>query len=81
MSNPRIKGGHKTEKPVALMEYLTKCYSDEGDTVLDFAMGHGTTGIACKNLKRSFIGIEKTEEWYVRTVQRFEHAFAINRLF
>jgi site-specific DNA-methyltransferase (adenine-specific) len=72
ISNPRIKNGHKTEKPVELMEYIVKTYSNEGDTVLDFAMGHGTTGIACLNLKRNFIGVELTDEWYGKTVKRFE---------
>lgn len=47
-----------TQKPVPLMEYLIKTYTNEGDTVLDFAMGSGTTGIACLNTKRNFIGIE-----------------------
>ena len=55
---------HPTQKPVALMEYLIKTYSNEGDTVLDFCMGSGTTGVACKNLNRSFIGIEKEEKYY-----------------
>ena len=50
---------HSTQKPVALMEYMIKTYSNKGDTVLDFAMGSGTTGIACKNLDRKFVGIEK----------------------
>ena len=50
---------HPTQKPVALMEYLIKTYSKEGETVLDFAMGSGTTGIACINTGRRFIGIEK----------------------
>lgn len=81
ISNPRIKDGHKTEKPVALMEYLVKCYSNEGDSVLDFAMGHGTTGIACMNLNRNFIGIEKTKEWFDRTAIRFNKELAINKLF
>ena len=49
---------HPTQKPVALMEYLIKTYTNEGETVLDFTMGSGTTGVACKNLNRSFIGIE-----------------------
>ncbi len=49
---------HPTQKPVALMEYLTKTYTNEGETVLDFTMGSGTTGVACKNLNRNFIGIE-----------------------
>lgn len=50
---------HPTQKPVALMEYLIKTYTNEGDTVLDFTMGSGTTGVACVNLDRKFIGIEK----------------------
>ena len=55
----RDKNGiHPTQKPVALMEYLIKTYTLEGETVLDFTMGSGTTGVACKNLGRSFIGIE-----------------------
>ncbi len=49
---------HSTQKPVALMEYLIKTYTTEGATVLDFTMGSGTTGVACKNLNRNFIGIE-----------------------
>ncbi len=55
---------HPTQKPVALMEYLIKTYTNEGETVLDFTMGSGTTGIACKNLNRNFIGIELDETYY-----------------
>ena len=55
---------HPTQKPVALMEYLIKTYTNEGETVLDFAMGSGTTGVACKNLNRNFIGIELDEEYF-----------------
>ena len=55
---------HPTQKPVALMEYLIKTYTNEGETVLDFTMGSGTTGVACKNLNRSFIGIEKDAEYF-----------------
>ena len=50
---------HPTQKPVALMEYLIKTYTNEGDTVLDNVMGSGTTGVACANTGRNFIGIEK----------------------
>ena len=57
-------GLHPTQKPVALMEYLIKTYTNEGDTVLDFTMGSGTTGVACKNLNRSFIGIELDETYF-----------------
>lgn len=81
MSNPRIKGGHKTEKPLLLMERLIKTYSNEDDIVLDFAMGHGTTGIGCFNTKRNFIGIEKTNEWFNKTIKRFENKINENRLF
>jgi site-specific DNA-methyltransferase (adenine-specific) len=54
----RERGFHPTQKPVALMEYLIKTYTNEGETVLDFTMGSGTTGVACANLNREFIGIE-----------------------
>ena len=55
---------HPTQKPVALMEYLIKTYTNEGETVLDFTMGSGTTGVACKNLNRNFIGIELDETYF-----------------
>ena len=55
---------HPTQKPVALMEYLIKTYTNDGDTVLDFTMGSGSTGVAAKNLNRSFIGIEMDEGYF-----------------
>jgi len=55
---------HPTQKPVPLMEYLIKTYTNEGETVLDFTMGSGTTGVACVNLNRDFIGIEKDEKYF-----------------
>jgi len=55
---------HPTQKPVALMEYLIKTYTNENDIVLDFTMGSGTTGVACMNLNRRFIGIEKDATYY-----------------
>ena len=55
---------HPTQKPLALMEYLIKTYTNEGETVLDFTMGSGTTGVAAKNLNRSFIGIELDEQYF-----------------
>ena len=55
---------HPTQKPVALMEYLIKTYTNENETVLDFTMGSGTTGVACKNLNRNFIGIELDTEYF-----------------
>ena len=57
------KGVHPTQKPVALFEYLIKTYTNEGDLVLDNAAGSGTTGVACKNLNRNFILIEKEPEY------------------
>ena len=63
---------HPTQKPVALMEYLIKTYTNEGDTVLDFTMGSGTTGVACKNLNREFIGIELDEKYFNIAKQRIE---------
>tara|TARA_R110000751_G_scaffold255731_1_gene355279 strand:- start:20 stop:757 length:738 start_codon:yes stop_codon:yes gene_type:complete len=64
------RGIHPTQKPVALMEYLIKTYTNEGETVLDFAMGSGTTGVACKNLGREFIGIELDENYFNIAKQR-----------
>ena len=58
------RGLHPTQKPVALMEYLIKTYTNESETVLDFTMGSGTTGIAAKNLNRDFIGIELDETYF-----------------
>jgi len=58
------RGFHPTQKPVPLLEYLIKTYSLENELVLDFTMGSGSTGVACKNLNRSFIGIEKDEKYF-----------------
>ena len=55
---------HPTQKPLALMEYLIKTYTNESETVLDFTMGSGTTGVAAKNLNRSFIGIEQDPNYF-----------------
>ena len=59
-----IDGVHQTQKPVALMEYLIRTYTNEGETVLDFTMGSGTTGVACVNLDRKFIGIELDKDYF-----------------
>lgn len=67
------KSNHPTEKPVDLMEYLIKTYTSEGDTVLDNTMGSGTTGVACANLGRNFIGIEKDPEYFAIAEQRIMH--------
>jgi len=66
------RGKHSTEKPVALIEWFLKYYSKEGDTVLDPTMGSGSTGVACKNMNRNFIGIEKDPEIYEVAVNRIE---------
>ena len=63
---------HPTQKPVALMEYLIETYTHEGDTVLDFAMGSGTTGVACVNLDRNFVGIELDEDYFNVAKDRIE---------
>lgn len=65
---------HPTQKPVALMEYLIKTYTNEGETVLDFTMGSGTTGVACANLNREFIGIELDEDYFKIAEKRIEDA-------
>jgi len=64
------RGKHSTEKPVALMEWLLKYYSKEGDVVLDPTMGSGSTGVACKNMNRNFIGFELDPEIYEIAVNR-----------
>ena len=56
--------GHPTQKPVKLIEYLIKTYTNENETVFDFTMGSGTAGVACKNLNRSFIGIEQDDKYF-----------------
>lgn len=61
---------HPTQKPVALMEYLIKTYTNEGETVLDFTMGSGTTGVAARNLNRKFVGIELDEDYFNIAVER-----------
>jgi len=67
-------GHHPTQKPVLLMEDLIKTYTNEGETVLDFTMGSGTTGVACKNLNRDFIGIELDKEYFEIAQKRIEEA-------
>lgn len=67
------KSLHPTQKPVALMEYLIKTYTNESETVLDFTMGSGTTGVACKNLNRKFIGIEMDEGYFNIAKERIEN--------
>lgn len=63
---------HPTQKPVALLEWLLKTYSNEGDLVLDNCMGSGSTGVACVNLNRNFIGMELTEQYFEIAKERIE---------
>jgi site-specific DNA-methyltransferase (adenine-specific) len=72
--NKREAGLHPTQKPVALMEYMIRTYTNEGDTVLDNCMGSGTTGVACANTGRRFIGIERDEAYFEIARQRIEGA-------
>ena len=71
---PHKNRDHPTQKPVALMEYLIKTYTNEGETVLDFTMGSGTTGVACKFLNRNFIGIENDLEDFKIAENRIKKA-------
>lgn len=64
---------HNTQKPVDLMEYLIKTYTNEGDLVLDFTMGSGSTGVGCMNLNRKFIGIELEENYFNIAKDRIEN--------
>ncbi len=70
---------HPTQKPVALLEYLIKTYTNEGDTVLDFTMGSGSTAIACMNTNRKFIGIELDDKYFEIAKERVrKHIEEIN---
>ena len=68
------KGFHPTQKPVELCEYLIKTYTNEGETVLDNCMGSGSTGAACVNTNRQFIGIELDEGYFNIAKKRIEEA-------
>lgn len=70
----RNTGLHPTQKPVALMEYLIKTYTNEGETVMDFTCGSGTTGVACANTGRKFIGIELDLNYFNIALDRIEQA-------
>lgn len=69
---PDNKKLHPTQKPVALLDYLIKTYISKGDLVLDNCMGSGSTGVACKQLGRDFIGIELNEEYFKLAKERIE---------
>ena len=74
---PRQQKGslHPTQKPIQLMEYLIKTYTKENDIVLDNCMGSGSTGVACINTNRKFIGIEKEEKYFNIVKERIEKAY------
>ena len=63
---------HPTQKPVALLEYLIKTYTQEGETVLDFTFGSGSTGVACLNTNRKFIGVEMDDKYFDIGASRME---------
>ena len=67
---------HPTQKPVALLEYLIKTYSNEGETILDNCMGSGSTGIACINTGRKFIGMEIDDRYFEVAEQRIKEKLA-----
>lgn len=68
-------GSHPNQKPVELLEYLIRTYTNENDTVLDFTMGSGSTGVACRNTNRSFIGIELDNEYYDIACERIQSSY------
>lgn len=72
---------HPTQKPVELLEMLIKSFTNEGDLVLDNCMGSGSTGVACKNLNREFIGIEKDEKYFNIAKERIENKIEIDGFF
>lgn len=72
--NP-MKRLHPTQKPVELLEYLIKTYTNEGMTVLDCCMGSGSTGVACLNTNRNFIGIEKDLDYYILASNRIRETY------
>lgn len=69
----RDRGLHPTQKPISLLEYLIKTYTKEGELVLDFTMGSGSTGVACINTNRKFIGIELDENYFNIATSRIEN--------
>lgn len=77
----RETGLHPTQKPVALMEYLIRTYTNEGDTVLDNTMGSGTTGVACMNTGRKFIGMERDAGYFAVARKRITEALMNDPMF
>lgn len=75
-SNGNNGNVHPTQKPIALLEYFIRTYTNEGETVLDFTMGSGSTGVACANTDRRFMGIELDEGYFNIAKKRIEEAYA-----
>ena len=75
-----VKRLHPTQKPILLMEYLVKTYTNEGDMVLDNTMGSGTTGVACINTNRSFIGMELDDKYFEIAKARINEATTAKQL-
>lgn len=80
VANSRVKGGHPTQKPVPLIEYLIRTYTVPGDVVLDPVIGSGTTAVACINTSRRYIGIELDPEYYKTAVDTVKSARNQKRL-
>ena len=78
---PKVSGNHPTGKPLRLIEKWVSLFSDSGDLILDPFMGSGTTGVACANLGRKFIGIEIERKYFDIACERIEAAYAQGRLF
>ena len=74
VSNPRIKGGHPTQKPLPLIEHIIRTYTNAGGVVMDCCMGSGTAGVAAKKLKRSFVGVELNETYFMAAKKRISEA-------
>lgn len=80
-SSDKQKGSyHPTQKPVGLIKYLIETYSNPGEIVLDFTMGSGTTGVACHETGREFIGIEKEQKYFNIACQRLESRLPLNEV-
>ena len=77
--NTKVKYVHPTQKPVALLEYLIKTYTLEGETVLDNCAGSGSTAIACLNTNRNFIGIEKDDKYFEIAKKRIEEHLIVKK--
>ena len=73
--NSKEKVNHPTQKPIKLMERLVSLFTNENDTILDFCMGSGSTGIACNNLNRNFIGIEKDINYFNLAKERLYESY------